>query len=398
MKILLRLIAFDIKRIIKNPIIYLGMIICFGVVAFNTDGTVPPETQAEYEDAMGYLTYEEFQSLDMETFIQEQTYGGTVIPVYEDYMTQDERLELEDAYGDYFSTQDYSSLEEELIRLDEEGSVVFYGMYDAEQLTQIDGETYEKVIHSLFGPYASYTDLNIERFKEDGTHVSAALPPDQAMDVGESRAAVENFSAPYARQLIRISMLFMSLVSALLIIQLCGDDMSPKRITFFRGTNVNAWKYCLSKIMAASLVTFVGVFLSTFFIFLYDYIQYQDSIWGYALMDYFFYLIVISVVSLIFISCCTMLILYLSKNQLITIVVIFIIIVNGTTPAAPGAENFVVPYGMKLSQFVPSVSESLWGVDVGGLYLAHQLFYLFISTGLLIGCKMSFSRLIRFGK
>lgn len=396
MKNFLRLIVFDIKRLMKNPIIYLGIIITFGVVAFNTDGAPPPETQAEYEEAMGYLSYEEFQSLDMETFIEEKTYGGTVMPVYEDNMTYDEGITLQGYYWEYFSTADYSSLEEELTRLDEEGSIVFYGMYNAEQLMQMDSYTYEKVIHSIFGPYANETSLSAQGNSEVGTSTYYNPPPDQAFDEGENRMAIENYSARYARTLIRISMMFMSIASAMMIIQLCGDDITRKRISFFRGTNVNPWKYCVSKIMTVSLVSFAGVFLSTFFIFLRDYIQYQDSRWGYALTDYFFYLIVISVVSIIFISCFTMLVFYLSKNQLVTILVAFIIIYIGSNPGS--SYIFASPYGMMLSHFVPSVNEGLWGVEVKNLYIVHQLFYLLLSLVLLVGCKFSFSRLIKFGK
>ncbi|MCG8540226.1 MAG: ABC transporter permease subunit [Clostridia bacterium] len=373
--ITLSLFKKELKNIFKYPFTYV-FILLLAIIIWDTSTQVFQkfyETKEAYEEnLLGYITYEEFQSMSEEEFLKEYRInnrinkGEPIARVYEDYMSNEERGKLFLLRPIIGTNKKFEDLYEEYCR---SNKIIDYGFMNYDEIKLLSKEQYEKICHSLYVPRCS------KNFIYFSNGILRYYPTyEQAKEL----VRLENLSSVIAREYYFRIMQFSAIIGTLLIISYLVRDYKNNVITNIKSSNIRSYQYIVSKYLALTIVILSIYFIltmSTVFIFK---SQYNNLSWQFQMVDFIKYFVLLPFVTQSFLNGLAMLITVISKDLIFSTAAMFyyIFIFGQSTKFADGTSEWVI----KNWKYFPRTVNRLGIMETqGNTMVVHQIGYFIVA-------------------
>ena len=382
--ITLSLFKGELKNILKYPFTAV-FVLLLAITVWSTSTQVFQrfyETKDAYEkEYLGYISYEEFQSMSEEEFLKEYRMkagysvsinkGESVARIYEDYMSNEQRGQLFLLYKPFGSNKKFEDL---YIEYCKSNKIIDYGFMNYDQIKLLSKDQYEKICHSLYVPICSKNFLYFYNGRK------AYYPTyEQASELME----LENLSSIIAREYYYRIMIDISIIATLLVISYLLRDYKNNLIINIKASKIKGYQYIFAKYLALT-ITILSIYfiltMSSVFIFK---SQYNNLSWQFQVVDFVKYFILLPVVTLSFLNALAMIITIISKDLIFSTSAIFyyIFIFGQSTKYKDGTSEWII----KVWKYFPRTVNRLGIMKTyGNTMVVHQIIYFIITVCILL--------------
>ena len=378
--IALSLFKEELKNIFKYPLTGVFVLLLV-IIIWDTSTQVFQkfyDTKEAYEkEFLGYITYEEFQSMSEEEFFKEYRVskrinkGEPVARIYEDYMSNEERGQLFLLRTPFGRNKKFEDLYMEYCK---SNKIIDYGFMNYDQIKLLSKEQYEKICHSLYVPMCSKNFLYFTNHRKNYYPTYK-----QAIELMK----LENLSSIIAREYYYRIMINISIIGTLLTISYLIRDYKNNVITNIKSSKIKAYQYIVAKYLALTITILAIYFLLTMAsVFIFK-SQYNNLSWQFQVVDFIKYFILLPAVTLSFLNALAMLVTIMSKDLILSTSSMFyyIFIFGQSTKYKDGTFDWII----KTWKYFPRTVNRLGIMETHkSIMVRHQIIYLIIAICIIV--------------